>query len=1153
MAINESQLALLKIQMKRALTSDWNRKTDTGSAWEGYLLRQGEFGVEIFADNSVKVKIGDGTTVWKDLPYISGDTGYFLTKLPAVSEAAVDTFYVVGEDIYYTKDNNTWIRIGGEKDFEKLINRPKYNNVTMTHNTNIPKVPTLAKELKYTPKSGTGVISTNVQGALDELSTKLKNTIQPANQPNILYGTNAAGAVEYYKFSDSKVNGSIAKRTSYGSLKTAEPIENDDAATKKYVDDITTPLNNSVTTITNTLNNTITRVQNLEIDNSDIKSKINTMNTNINNINSKVSQNTADISTLKTKTDTMQTSIDKNKNDIKALDIKVSDFDSRIKKNAQDIKDELQVRFDNDIRDIAVTGANNNNIILTKNDGSTIATSIPIVSNTNNGLMTKEAYKKIQDNAQDIEDLKNQGGRYIGTSFATKAQLDNYTIPSTVNVGDFTYVIDDEEHDGATTRYICTMNGSTKEFSFAYVIEYDPIGIANTTTKGIVLSSTQTGKIFVETDGTMSLNGYDGIITQLGSKVDKVAGKGLSTNDFTNAYKNKVDILTDTGNGSTFLSDDGTYKTIVIPEQGIKDIKVDNATIVDSNMEVSLHKVAVTGNYNDLLNLPQNLVQDANYVHTDNNLTDMLKSKIDLISTFGSGTAALMDDATYKTLANIAFSGSWNDLNDIPSNVVQDSNYVHTDNNFTNNYKNKLDNLNIDGEENSIETISLNGNLLAIDTDKNVDIDLSDYALQTSIPTKTSDLTNDSNFVSDANYVHTDNNFTTTLKTKLNGIESGAQVNKIEIVKVNNTALAIGADKSVNIDLSKYVLTSDYNDDMQSITTDIQALKVSGLWRGIFDNKASVPTNAKTQASSFVGGNIFQNDYIIVKEDETHKDAQGKPMKTRYYATAIAADGTITWTYFDEEKGSIAIATNTSLGLVKGVAYNPTTKDGFGKVSVDSKGEMTVNGLDTLDYIPLAGTRSVAGSSTSNPNSTSGPVTGPIWFYNNKGGIYGMCGVNDTFAIRGRSTATDVGYLEIATGDNGAEPIYVRQYKKDGGEDGFNKDIVRTLTLLNDSGNTTLPGFITIDNAKIYKVQIGGSIDTTNDYNDFVYINNRKTSDNSLLTNITLHSDGVVNLDQGKKLALGRKYDSSNNPIKSKYNSVMQWNQDEECVEFVFD
>ena len=46
-----------------------------------------------------------------------------------------------------------------------------------------------------------------------------------------------------------------------------------------------------------------------------------------------------------------------------------------------------------------------------------------------------------------------------------------------------------------------------------------------------------------------------------------------------------------------------------------------------------------------------------------------------------------------------------------------------------------------------------------------------------SIPTATSDLTNDSNFVSDSDYVHTDNNYTTTEKTKLAGIEAGAEAN----------------------------------------------------------------------------------------------------------------------------------------------------------------------------------------------------------------------------------------------------------------------------------------------------------------------------------------------------------------------------------------
>ena len=56
------------------------------------------------------------------------------------------------------------------------------------------------------------------------------------------------------------------------------------------------------------------------------------------------------------------------------------------------------------------------------------------------------------------------------------------------------------------------------------------------------------------------------------------------------------------------------------------------------------------------------------------------------------------------------------------------------------------------------------------------------------VPTKTSDLRNDSDFISDANYVHTDNNYTTNEKNKLGAVESGAQANVIETVKVNNVA-----------------------------------------------------------------------------------------------------------------------------------------------------------------------------------------------------------------------------------------------------------------------------------------------------------------------------------------------------------------------------
>lgn len=51
------------------------------------------------------------------------------------------------------------------------------------------------------------------------------------------------------------------------------------------------------------------------------------------------------------------------------------------------------------------------------------------------------------------------------------------------------------------------------------------------------------------------------------------------------------------------------------------------------------------------------------------------------------------------------------------------------------------------------------------------------------------------------------NDYTNEDQTKLNSIDSGAQVNVIESVKVNNTALTIdSSDKSVNIDLSDYAV-----------------------------------------------------------------------------------------------------------------------------------------------------------------------------------------------------------------------------------------------------------------------------------------------------------------------------------------------------------
>ena len=87
--------------------------------------------------------------------------------------------------------------------------------------------------------------------------------------------------------------------------------------------------------------------------------------------------------------------------------------------------------------------------------------------------------------------------------------------------------------------------------------------------------------------------------------------------------------------------------------------------------------------------------------------------------------------------------------------------------------------------------------------------DYDDLINKPTIPTATSDLVNDSDFVSDASYVHTDNNFTTAEKTKLSGIESGAEVNvQSDWSQSDNTA-----DDYIKNKPSIPTNTSDLNND----------------------------------------------------------------------------------------------------------------------------------------------------------------------------------------------------------------------------------------------------------------------------------------------------------------------------------------------------
>ena len=70
-------------------------------------------------------------------------------------------------------------------------------------------------------------------------------------------------------------------------------------------------------------------------------------------------------------------------------------------------------------------------------------------------------------------------------------------------------------------------------------------------------------------------------------------------------------------------------------------------------------------------------------------------------------------------------------------------------------------------------------------------------------------------------------------------------------------------------------------------------------------------------------------------------------------------------------------------------------------------------------------------------------------------GIVFNVATNDYARIVGGATANNTGYLELATADDGSEPIYVRQYSN-----GKFVTLARTAILLDAKGNTSFPGTV---------------------------------------------------------------------------------------------
>lgn len=258
------------------------------------------------------------------------------------------------------------------------------------------------------------------------------------------------------------------------------------------------------------------------------------------------------------------------------------------------------------------------------------------------------------------------------------------------------------------------------------------------------------------------LENYDDtvITASLANKVDKVSGKGLSSEDYTTIEKTKlggiqanaeVNVISSVKVNNVALTPDQNKAVNVLVPTNVSDLTNDSGFVTNSVNNLT--------NYYNKTEIDSKVSAVYRYKGSVNTYSDL--PSIDL--TVGDVYNIVTDDPTHGILSgdNVAWTGTqWDKLGgDIDLSVYYTSSQVD--------------------------------NLLDDKVDKVVGKQLS---------------TED---------------YTTAEQTKLSGIETGAEVNIIEEVMVNNVPLVPDANKSVNIDITgKLDAPSSEGTNGQVLTTD---------------------------------------------------------------------------------------------------------------------------------------------------------------------------------------------------------------------------------------------------------------------------------------------------------------------------------------------
>ena len=251
-------------------------------------------------------------------------------------------------------------------------------------------------------------------------------------------------------------------------------------------------------------------------------------------------------------------------------------------------------------------------------------------------------------------------------------------------------------------------------------------------------------------------------------------------------------------------------------------------------------------------------------------------------------------------------------------------------------------------------------------------------------------------------------------------------------ITINNISHAISSDNAINANKLQE-LTAGNSKGQIPINNGIENVNLNAA---LLNGKASsyFATSNHTHTTATQSSNGYMSNADKKKLDGI---ASGAEVNQNAFANVKVGSTTI---QSDAKQDTLELAAGTNISLVGDANNDKVTIGVTGKVASASQADNATNATNATNADV---SKKVSNTAT---NGSSIDL------------VAGTMANNDYFRIR-IGGSSDVGYAEIATADNGNDPIYIRQYG--GSNFGFSDTPTRTATILDSNGNTSFPGKVT--------------------------------------------------------------------------------------------